>query len=147
MNHNIKLSLQLQIQSFRNPLFQLPELPFSDIFSTSSLQQIIEGSSCKRNHIFTPLVTLKAFISQVLSADGSCRQAVSQVLPERIGQGKKGNSINTSSYCKARGDLPLGPLINAVTEAGKSLHDQSPSAWRWKGHNTLIKAHFLFLGN
>ncbi len=83
-------------------------------------------------------MTLKAFISQVLSADGSCRQAVSQVLSERICQGEKANSVNTSSYCKARNDLPLEPLIHAVKETGKTLHDQAHASWHWKGHNALI---------
>jgi len=116
----------------------LPELPFSDILSAECLQLFIENSPRKRNRIFTPLVTLKAFISQVLSTDGSCRQAVSQVLSERVSEGKKANSINTRSYCKARENLPLEPLIQAVKETGKALHDQSHPSWRWKGHNTLL---------
>ena len=138
MIYHIKLSIQQQIQSFKNAILQLPELPFSDILSSDSLQRIIEKSSRKRNRIFTPLVTLKAFVSQVLSTDGSCRQAVSQVLAERVSQGKHANSINTSSYCKARDDLPLAPIVNAVKETGKALHAQAQPFWRWKGHNTLI---------
>jgi len=106
MSHSIKLSVKQQIQSFKNTVLQLPELPFSDILSTNCLQQIIEDSSRVRDRIFTPLVTLKAFILQVLSADGSCRQAVSQVLSERVSQGKKANSVGTSAYCKARDALP-----------------------------------------
>ena len=138
MTHSIKLSIQQQIQSFKNTVLQLAELPFSDILSTDSLEQIIESSSHKRNRIFTPLVTLKAFISQVLSTDGSCRQAVSQVLSERVSQGEKANSINTSSYCKARDGLPLGSLLCAAKETGKALHSQSHPCWHWRGHNTLI---------
>jgi len=138
MNHSIKLSVKQQIQSFKNTVLQLPELPLSDILSTDCLQQIVEDSSGVRDRIFTPLVTLKAFISQVLSADGSCRQAVSQVLSERVIEGKKANSVNTSAYCKARDRLPLEPLEQSVKETGKALHDQAHPAWRWKGHNTLI---------
>jgi hypothetical protein len=138
MTHHIKLSIKQQIQSFKNAILQLPELPFSEILSEHSLQQIIEDSPRKRHRIFTPLVTLKAFIAQVLSADRSCRQAVSQVLAERISQGKKANSINTSSYCKARDDLPLKTLIQTAKETGKTLHSQAHPGWLWKGHNTLI---------
>ena len=107
MSHSIKLSIKQQIQSFKNTVLQLPTLPSSDILSADCLQQIVEGSSRKRDRISPPLVTLKAFISQVLSADGSCRQAVSQVLSERLCQGKKANSVNSSAYCKARNALPL----------------------------------------
>jgi len=142
VNH-IKLSVTQQIQSFKKTFLQLPELSFSEILSTDSLQQFICNSSPEqkpgtRQRVFTPLVTLKAFVLQVLSADGSCRQAVSQVLSERISQGKKGNSINTSSYCKAREKLPTKLLVNAVNETGAALHDQASAAWRWKGHNTLV---------
>ncbi len=90
MSHHIKLSVRKEIRSFKNSILQLPELPFSEIFSKHSLQQIIKDSARKRNRVFTPLVTLKAFITQLLSA-GSCRKAVSQVLAERINQGKKAN--------------------------------------------------------
>ncbi len=138
MFNHIKFSVQQQIQSFKNSFLRLPELPFSDILSTEILQQIVEDTPSQRQRIFTPLVTLKAFILQVLSSDGSCRQAVSQVLSERISQGQKGNSVNTSSYCKARDKLPLESLINAVNETGKALHEQASTDWRWKGHNTLV---------
>ena len=138
MSNHIKLSVQQQIQSFKNSILQLPELSFPDVMSSKSLLQIIEGSSHKRDRIFTPLVTLKAFISQILSADGSCRQAVSEIMSERISQGKKANSIGTGPYCKARDALPIDPLINAVKETGKTLHRQADLSWSWKGHNTLI---------
>jgi len=138
MSNIIKQSVRQQIFSFKKTVMQLSHLPFSDILPSKCLQQIIDSSPRKRNRIFTPLVTLKAFISQALSADGSCREAVSQVFAERVTQGEKANSINTSSYCKARNDLPLEPLIQAVKKTGKTLHHQAHCSWRWKGHNTLI---------
>lgn len=138
MAHVIKLSVREQIKSFKETLLQLPHLPFSDILSTDVLQHLIDASPRRRDRIFTPLVTLKAFITQVLNADGSCRQAVSHVFAERVSQGKKANSMSTSSYCKARNDLPLEPLIHAVKETGKTLHQQAHPSWQWKGHNTVI---------
>jgi len=138
MAHSIKLSVRQQIQSFKLAVLQLPDLPFPTILSTGVLQQLIDCSTRSRDRIFTPLVTLKAFIFQVLSADGSCRQAVAHVLAERLSQGKEANSINTSSYCKARDSLPLEPLIHAVNETGNVLHNQAHPSWRYKGHNTLI---------
>jgi len=86
--------------------------------------------------MFTPLVTLKAFIFQVLSTDGSCRQAVSHVLAERLLQGQSANSINTGAYCNARKRLPLGSLKEAVASSGNTLHNQAHQTWLWKGHNT-----------
>jgi len=78
-----------QIRQFKNSIFQFSHLPFSDILSTDALDLIIEHSESSRERIFTPLVTLKAFIFQVL------RQAVNHVLSERLYVGKLANSIQT----------------------------------------------------
>ena len=75
MSNNIKNGITL-IRQFKKSLFQFPHLPFSDILSTDALEQIIEHSANSKDRIYTPLVTLKAFIFQVLSTDGSSRQAV-----------------------------------------------------------------------
>lgn len=127
-----------QIRKFKNSVLQFSHLPFADILTTDVLVQIIEHSVSSRDRIYTPLVTLKAFIFQVLSTDGSCRQAVSHVLSERLHQGRFANSIKTGSYSKARKRLPLKQLKQAVEASGKALHQQARKAWLWKEHNTLI---------
>ncbi len=60
-----------------------------------------------RNRIFSPIVTLKYFLSQVISSDHSCREIVSQRVAELISKGKKVCSSNTASYCEARKKLSL----------------------------------------
>ncbi|MEE9355796.1 MAG: IS4 family transposase [Methylococcaceae bacterium] len=132
-----KIVLQ-QIRNFKNSIFQFSHLPYADILTTAALEQIIEHSASSRERIFTPLVTLKTFIFQVLSTDGSCRQAVSHVLAERLYQGRSANSIITGVYCNARKRLPLNPLKQAVETSGQTLHQQAHKSWLWKGHNTLL---------
>jgi len=127
-----------QIRQFKNAILQFSHLPFADILSTGALEQVIEHSESSRDRIFVPLVTLKAFIFQVLSTDGSCRQAVNHVLSERLYQGSPANSIKTGAYCKARKRLPHKQLKQAVESSGKSLHEKAQSTWLWKGHNTLL---------
>jgi hypothetical protein len=127
-----------QIRQFKNSIFQFAHLPFADIMTTDALEQIIENSTSSRDRIFTPLVTLKAFIFQVLSTDGSCRQAVNHVLSERLFQGCSANSIKTGAYCKARKRLPHKQLKQAVESSGKTLHEQADKSWLWKGHNTVL---------
>ena len=138
MSNNTKKSVLQQIRKFKNAILQFSHLPFADTLSTGDLEQIIEHSQSSRDCIFTPLVTLKAFIFQVLSTDGSCRQAVSHVLSERLCQGLTANSIKTGSYCKARKRLPHKQLKQATESTGKSLHQKARSTWLWKGHNTLL---------
>ena len=138
MSHITKKIVLHQIRQFKNSIFQFSHLPFSDILSTDTLNQIIDHSTSSRERIFTPLVTLKAFIFQVLSTDGSCRQAVNHVLSERLYEGKPANSIQTGAYCKARQRLPHEQLKQAVESSGKTLHQQAHKTWLWKGHNTLL---------
>jgi hypothetical protein len=102
------------------------------------LQNIAQHSKSSRNRLFTPLVTLKAFIFQSLSTDGSCRQAVSHVLSERLLEGEAANSIHTGAYCKARDRLPLVPLQQAVEASGTALHQQADPTWLFKGHNLMV---------
>ncbi len=102
------------------------------------LQNIAQHSKSSRNRLFTPLVTLKAFIFQSLSTDGSCRQAVSHVLSERLLEGEAANSIHTGAYCKARDRLPLVPLQQAVEASGTALHHQANPTWLFKGHNLMV---------
>ena len=138
LSHITKKNVLHQIRQFKNSIFQFSHLPFSDILSTDALNLIIEHSESSRERIFTPLVTLKAFIFQVLSTDGSCRQAVNHVLSERLYGGKLANSIQTGAYCKARQKLPQKQLKQAVESSGQALHQQAHKSWLWKGHNTLL---------
>ncbi len=138
MANTTQYSLYYQIRRFKNSILQLQNLPFSEKKKNDILRQIIEDSAHRRDRIFTPLVTLSAFIYQVLSIDGSCRQAVSHILSDRLHQGHEAISIKTGAYCKARNRLPLKRLKQAVESSGRDLHNQAHKAWLWKGHHTLL---------
>src|SRR5690606_38711137 len=59
-----------------------------------------------RERVYTPMVTIWMFITQVLSADHSCQQAVTRLNVWRINRGLSRAGSRTTSYCKARGRLP-----------------------------------------
>ena len=71
----------------------MPGLPFNDFLADDDIAEIINHTPHKRESIFTPLVTLKAFIFQTLSADGSCKDAVASVLADRLNEGKSANRV------------------------------------------------------
>ena len=133
-----KYSTLDQIRRLKNAVLQFSHLPFDDVLSTEVLQNIVQHSNSRRNRLFTPLITLKAFIFQSLNTDGSCRQAVSHVLSERLLEGQAANSIHTGAYCKARDRLPLVPLQQAVAASGTALHQQADPTWLFKGHNLMV---------
>ena len=121
----IKKTIKQQIEKFKKSFFQSPNLPFSNFLADDDIADIIEHTPHKRNSVFTPLVTLKAFIFQVLGDDGSCKQAVASVLADRVCNGKAANSFNSGPYCKARQRLPLVQMKAAATNTGSRLHQQS----------------------
>ncbi len=107
-------------------------------FADNVIADIIKHTPHKRTSVFTPLVTLKAFIFQVLNDDGSCKQAVASVLTDRLSNGQPANSINTGPCCKARQRLPLVQMKAAVINTGSQLHQQSAKTWRWHGYKVVL---------
>jgi hypothetical protein len=86
-----------------------------------------------RECLFTPLVTLWTFLTQALSADGSCREAVGKLLATLSARGPAAPADadeldpRTGPYCKARQRLPQGLVSRLAKDAGRQLHDRYPS--------------------
>lgn len=137
MKNSSRLSLRLQIRSFKNTFFQLNDLPFKGLLS-DGLIKAIHQSGYVRSTVFTPLVTLRAFLFQVLSSTGSCKEAVAHVLIERVGLNYNANSMNTGPYCKSRLRLQLPHLKEAVISSGKVLHEQASGNWLWNGFRVML---------
>jgi len=137
MEKSSRLSLRLQIRSFKNTFFQVDDLPFKGLLP-DSLIEAIHQSGDVRHTVFTPLITLRAFLFQVLSPSGSCKEAVSHILIERIGLNFTANSMNTGPYCKARRRLLLTHLKQAVTTSGRALHENASKNWLWKGYRVML---------
>ncbi|NOR81625.1 MAG: IS4 family transposase [Methyloprofundus sp.] len=137
MRKSSRLSLRLQIRSFKNTFFQLNDLPFKGLLP-DSLIKAIHQSGDVRSTVFTPLVTLRAFLFQVLSSTGACKEAVAHVLVERISLDYNANSMNTGPYCKSRLRLQLPHLKEAVTSSGKVLHDQASGNWLWNRFRVML---------
>jgi len=91
-----------------------------------------------RDRLYTPAVTLWVFLSQVLSRDHSCRDAVARLLAWRISRGESPCSPETGSYCTARSRLPEQLYTRLVEETGASLERQAPARWRWKRRSVKI---------
>jgi hypothetical protein len=91
-----------------------------------------------RERVFSPIVTLFAFLNQVLSTDGSCSEAVARVNAERLSQGLPTVSSDTGAYCRARERLPDAMIQKLVKHAASVLQDQVPKKWLWKGRNVKI---------
>src|SRR5580704_7491925 len=88
-----------KVEALRNA----PQLPFQDLLDPATVAPVLkENRVTFRARIFTPVVTLWTFLSQVLSPDHSCREAVARVIAFRVARGETPCGPETGSYCKAR---------------------------------------------
>jgi len=139
MTNHIKKNVMNQIVSLRIRFAQVQGLPFSDILSKDDLLKIIQEEAGRfRNRIYSPVVTLTTFLSQVLSSDHSCQEAVSKVIANRIVLGEDVCSSATGPYCKARQRLSRKFLTRLLIHSGKNLHDETIQLWNWKGRSVKL---------
>lgn len=88
--------------------------------------------------LYTPAATVWIFLSQCLSVDHSCRDAVACFLTWRLAQGQRACSAETGAYCTARGHLPEKACRKLVRQTGKDLEDEAPSEWHWEGRRVRV---------
>jgi hypothetical protein len=113
-------------------------LPFRDLLTEQKIAAALQDAGLKfRDRIFTPMVTLWAFLSQSI-ADSSCKDAVSRVNADRVAQGKRGCSPDDSSYCQARGRLPEQVIRRLTLETGQELHKQAKPEWLWMNRSVKL---------
>ena len=87
--------------------------------------------------IYTPAVTVWVFLSQCLSSDHSCRDAVARLIAWRLAGGLRPCSAQTGAYCSARDDLPEEACVELMRHTGRQVEEQAPAEWRWLGHRVM----------
>lgn len=113
-----------------------PQLPFHDLLPERAVTQALHAEKVVfRDRIFTPLVTLWTFLSQVLGQDHSCREAVTRLIAFLVAHGREPCAPETSAYCEARQRLPLGAIRRLTREGHDDLEADVPEDWTWKGRH------------
>src|SRR5437667_141906 len=88
-----------------------------------------------RDRVFSPVTTLWGFLSQLLSEDHSCRDAVSRVIAHRASNGAAVCSPNTASYRNARSRLCTGVLSTLAKRTAQQLQASAAEEWKWNGRS------------
>jgi hypothetical protein len=131
----------------RRSFLQQPGLPFADALSEERVEQAFSdedisfGDEEPGEVVYTPAVTLWAFLSQMLftGAQRSCVAAVARVSVLWASLGQKVCDSNTGAYCRARHKLTEGLLQRLVRETAEACEAQAPDAWLWhKRHVWLV---------
>ena len=128
-----------QLSFLRRQFLQEGELPFSDVLSETIVKQaLLEADVVWNERIYTPLVTLWIFLSQVLSADHSCRAAVARLISHRMSRGLRPCSSETGAYCQARKRLPEKFFAMVCRMVGQALDAKVDSKWLWNGRRVYM---------
>lgn len=97
-----------------------------------------EASSLWQGWIYSPAVTVWVFLSQCLSPDHSCRDAVARLAAWRAVQGLSPCSSDTGAYCTARDAVPEAACRELVRHSGRELEAQAPREWFWRGRRVRV---------
>jgi Transposase DDE domain len=114
-------------------------LPFADVLTEARIQgALAEHGVQYRDRVFSPVTTLWGFLSQALSDDHSCRDAVTRLIAHRAASGLGACSPNTASYCNARGRLPTAVLGTLAKRTARELQAAAAEEWKWNGRSVFI---------
>jgi hypothetical protein len=114
-------------------------LPFADSLTELSILDVLnEHGVAYRDRLFSPVTTIWGFLSQVLSDDHTCRDAVARVLAHRAVSGLGPCSPNTASYCNARARLPTAVLRTLARRTAQRRQASLPEGWKCNGRNVFI---------
>lgn len=139
MPHSTPGRAARQLETLRTQFAQSDGLPFADVLSAERLEKALREEKAQwREAVWTPVLTLWAFLSQILGADGSCRCTVARVLAWLVSRGERPCSPKNDPYCQARDRLPESLFPRLVRETGRDLHDRCRDAWRWKGRRVKL---------
>jgi len=114
-------------------------LPFKEILAEETIRGKLEEYGIKyRKRILTPIITIWAFLSQILDGDSSCRKATGRIktflLEEEIGK----YEVSDSGYCQARERLDERVLRELACTTGNQLSQSIGPEHLWRGRRVII---------
>ncbi len=128
-----------QVRFLQQQFLQDGNLPFGDILSTGLIEQALTALQVGLvDCVYTPLVTLRVFLGQVLSADHSCRAAVAHLIAYRVARKQRACSAETGAYCQARKRLPERFFSQIARQTGRQLNANAKSEWLWNNRHVYI---------
>src|SRR6476646_9918480 len=114
-------------------------LPFAQVLTEAKILDVLNDHGIKYRHrVFNPVTTIWGFLSQVLSDDHSCRDAVARIIAHRAASGLTVCSPNTASYCNARSRLHAAVLRTLARRTAEQLQASVAREWNWNGRRVFI---------
>jgi hypothetical protein len=127
------------LNSVQTDLRQGLGLPFAALLPADQIEEALETHQVSyRQRLFTPIVTLWAFLSQVLDKNKACTDAVSRVASVLVAQGQSPPSTDASAYCQARNRLPEAVVRDLYQYAAQQLDAQVETDQLWHGRKVVL---------
>jgi len=139
MKHNCNHQLIKQQRRIAKQVQHVNANHFFNLLTSPQLLETVEAQlPDHRERQYPPTVTLSMFLSQTMSADGSCQNAVNETNMTRLRSGLPTYGVHTGGYCLARQRLPQ-ELVSALTQqTGALLSTCTPSGWLWRGRHVKL---------
>src|SRR5436305_11803652 len=135
-------SRQQQAEALLASFLQADGLPLADVLTPDDVVTAFAdaGADCQGSAtaIFTPLLTLWAFLGQLLHTDHSCRAAVLRVIVLCAALSRPTRASDTAAYCRARAPLPTAALRRLATHLARQLEERGPAAWPWQARHVHL---------
>lgn len=133
MNASAKLC-QIQRQRVQKQSGEMSSFEFFNLLTAPELFDVLEAHLPEhRERQYPPTETLSMFLSQAMSADRSCQNAVNNREVRRTFGGMPRGNTYTGSYCKARRRLPTTLVKELTRHTGKIAEETLPKNWLWNG--------------
>ena len=137
-----------QVRLILSSFLQHSGLPFADVLPEETIEQAFADAGVAPEQepprhgekiVYTPAVTLWAFLSQVLhkQEQRSCVAAVARVVVLMAALSRE-CSDNTGAYCRARARLPLAVIRQLTLQVADRSEQRVPPSWLWKGRHVHL---------
>lgn len=141
--HNLQ-TVPCRFRLILSSFLQHDGLPFSDALPEAQVERAFaeEGVTFAQDEdaIYTPAITLWAFLSQVLHKEEqrSCLASVARVITLLVALGKKPCGEDSGAYCRARAKLSESVLERLSLETAGRCESQLPERWLWHGRHVKL---------
>lgn len=88
--------------------------------------------------VYTTAVTLWTFLTQVLSSDHGCVNAVAKLIAFRASKALSIPSAETGGYCIARDKLDEDAMHRTLCQTGQTIDQAASERYLWLGHRVIV---------
>ncbi|MFV1962907.1 MAG: IS4 family transposase [Acidimicrobiia bacterium] len=137
-------SLPQRFRLILSSVLQTVGLPFAEVLGEQEIQDAFDQHDVafapEEEDVYTPAITLWAFLSQVLhkGEQRSCLAAVSRVMVLLVALGREPCAKNSGAYCRARAKVPEAVIKDLTLEVARGCERAMSSRWLWKERHVKL---------